>query len=123
MDWADTSLKELIVHPNGTARSSPTILRVEPFKADANQTSREPSGLLDYWYVISAGLPLIVMIVVVGIALASFWSLWQEPVYQARLTLEIQHCPIRAAEEPRPVRPGGQRARTARTVCALPAAR
>jgi len=87
----ETSLKELILHPDGTARSSPTILYVEPFKADANQGNREPSGLIDYWYVISGKLPLIALMVVVGIGLGTFWSLWQEPVYQARLTIEIQN--------------------------------
>jgi succinoglycan biosynthesis transport protein ExoP len=88
---ADTSLKELILHPDGTAKSSPTILYVEPFKVDGNQSNREPSGLLDYWYLISGRLPLIGLMVVAGIVLATFWSLWQEPVYQARLTLEIQN--------------------------------
>src|ERR1019366_8054159 len=85
-----TSAKELVLHPQGSMRAVAKVLYVEPLKSGFSPGD-ESAGLVEYWYVICHRLPLIAIMIILGALMAVLLSLWQTPIYQARVSLEIQN--------------------------------
>lgn len=84
------SSKELVIHPQGSLRAPARVLYVEPFTSGSSPGD-ESAGLLEYWYVICHRLPLIALMIMLGALVAVLLSFWQTPIYQARVSLEIQN--------------------------------
>ena len=84
------SAKELIVHPRGSLTAPAKVLYVEPVNSDFSSGDNSAS-VVEYWYVIRHRLPLISLITVLGLLAGILISFLQTPVYQARVSLEIQN--------------------------------
>jgi succinoglycan biosynthesis transport protein ExoP len=84
-----SSGNEIILHTAPSVRSASRLLYLEPVSpTDATQDGR--SFLAEYWRVIIHHLPLLAVILGAGATLGLLVSLWQTPVYQAKVTLELQ---------------------------------
>jgi succinoglycan biosynthesis transport protein ExoP len=84
-----SSGNEIILHTAPSVRSASRLLYLEPVSPTVpGQDGR--SFLAEYWRVIVHHLPLLAVILVAGAALGLLISLWQTPVYQAKVTLELQ---------------------------------
>lgn len=79
--------KQLTVR--GAAAQPAQVLYLEPIEA-ATATTPATTGLLDYWYLIRSRRWLLGAIALAGALVASVYSLQQEPLYSARLILELQ---------------------------------
>ena len=78
------------MHPNGALSAPASVLYVEPLNS-APSLGDNSSGLLEYWYLIRHRLPSICLITLSGLLAGILVSLAQTPVYQARVSLEIQN--------------------------------
>jgi polysaccharide biosynthesis transport protein len=84
-----SSGNEIILHAAPSVRSASRLLYLEPVSPTvAGQDGR--SFLAEYWRVILHHLPLLAVILGAGATLGLLISLWQTPVYQAKVTLELQ---------------------------------
>ena len=84
-----SSGNEIILHTAPSVRSASRLLYLEPVSPTvAGQDGK--SFLAEYWRVIIHHLPLLAVILGAGAALGLLISLWQTPVYQAKVTLELQ---------------------------------
>jgi succinoglycan biosynthesis transport protein ExoP len=90
-DFSRTRGNELIVHPSRSGGSQ-TVLYLEPMNNN-NGGSAEPEGSfsLQIGRVIQQRLPWIVGALILGCLLGFGFSLKQTPIYEARLSLEIQN--------------------------------
>jgi succinoglycan biosynthesis transport protein ExoP len=84
------SPKELVLHPQGSLKAPARVLYVESSKSGCSQADN-PSGFAEYWCVICHRWPWIAATIGFGALTAVLFSFWQSPVYQARVSLEIQN--------------------------------
>lgn len=84
-----SSGNEIILHTAPSVRSASRLLYLEPVSPTVpGQDGR--SFLAEYWRVIIHHLPLLAVILGAGATLGLLVSLLQTPVYQAKVTLELQ---------------------------------
>lgn len=85
-----TLAKEIVVHPRGSLSTPAKVLYVEPLGPGSSSEAESPS-LVEYWYIIRHRLPLICFIALLGLLAGILISFIETPVYQARVSLEIQN--------------------------------
>src|ERR1700722_1323200 len=80
---------EIVVHPTRTQRPQSTrVLYLEPLSAEPSSDESVPLGA-EYWRMFRQGLPWIIGMLVLGSIVGFVYSARQTPLYQARVTLEI----------------------------------
>ncbi len=87
---SESSGKELIVHPRGSLRGPTKLLYLEPMEPNSSE-DHSSRLLVEYWQIIGNKLPLIIAMAVLGSVAGALVSFRQTPIYQARLSLEIQN--------------------------------
>src|SRR3954447_7587146 len=90
MEEAEKSVKELVVHPDRSMSAPARVLYLEPMNLETSRQS-DSAGLLDYWQLVRIQLHLIIAMIIGGAFLALVLSFWQTPIYQARISMEIQN--------------------------------
>jgi len=89
-DFSRNRGNELIVHPSRSGGSQ-TVLYLEPMNNGGNPPEQEGSFSLQIGRVIQQRLPWIVGALLLGCLLGFGFSLRQTPIYEARLSVEIQN--------------------------------
>jgi polysaccharide biosynthesis transport protein len=79
----------LILHPNRVARPATRLLYLEPVDTSSTE-SDNTSSMSEYSRIFRRGLPWIIATVCIGGFLGLFYSARQIPVYEAKVSLEIQ---------------------------------
>jgi succinoglycan biosynthesis transport protein ExoP len=81
---------EIIVHPKASTLTPARVIYLEPINAGPTQEYDSP-GMLEYWQVIRHSLPMIIGLVAAGSLAGMILGFSQTPVYQAKVSVEIQN--------------------------------